>query len=61
MWNEIIELPGGSYSVSNIQSYFEYILKKHETVTDNPQIRICVIRIENRTKFKIKTGSYINF
>lgn len=61
MWNEIIELPGGSYFVSNIQSYFEYILKKHETVTDNPQITICVIRIENRTKFKINTGSYINF
>ena len=61
MWNEIIELPGGSYFVSNIQSYFEYILKKHETVTDNPQITIFVIRIENRTKFKINTGSYINF
>ena len=36
MWNEIIELPGGSYSVSNVQSYFEYILKKQEKVTDNP-------------------------
>ena len=26
-WNEEIELPGGSYSVSDIQDYFEYILK----------------------------------
>ena len=28
-WNEELELPDGSYSVSYIQGYFEYILKKH--------------------------------
>ena len=27
-WNQIFELPDGSYSVSDIQDYFEYILKK---------------------------------
>ena len=27
-----------SYSVSDIKDYFEYIIKKHETVTDNPSI-----------------------
>ena len=27
-WNEGFTLPDGSYSVSNIQDYFEYILKK---------------------------------
>ena len=27
-WNDKFELPDGSYSVSNIQDYFEYILKK---------------------------------
>ena len=27
-WNEEFELPDGSYSVSDIQDYFEYILKK---------------------------------
>ena len=26
-WNENFELPDGSYSVSDIQDYFEYILK----------------------------------
>ena len=26
-WNDKFELPDGSYSVSNIQDYFEYILK----------------------------------
>ena len=60
MWNEKIKLPGGSYSVSDIQDYFDYAFKKHETVTDNPQIKIYVIKIENRTRFKIKTGCYIS-
>ena len=30
MWNEEFELPDGSYSVSDIQDYFEYILKNME-------------------------------
>ena len=38
---------------------FEYILKKHETVTDNPSIRKYVNKIENRITFKIKTGYYL--
>ena len=41
-WNEEFELPDGSYSVSDIQDYFKYILKKHETVTDNPLIMIYI-------------------
>ena len=28
-WNEEFTLPDGSYSISDIQDYFEYILKKH--------------------------------
>ena len=28
IWNEEFELPDGSYSVPDIQDYFEYILKK---------------------------------
>ena len=28
-WNEEFTLPDGSYSVSDIQDYFQYILKKH--------------------------------
>ena len=37
-WNEEFELPDGSYSLPDTQDYFEYILKKYETVTDNPSI-----------------------
>ena len=53
-WNEKFELPDGSYSASDIQDYFEYILKKHEKVTENPSIRIYIDKIENRIISKIK-------
>ena len=55
-WNDKFELPVGSYSVLNIQDYFEYILKKHGENTDKPSVQIYVNKIENRVKFKIKDG-----
>ena len=58
-WSEEFELPDGSYSVSDIQDYFEYILKKHSESVDNPPIRMCINRIENRITFKIKNGYYL--
>ena len=58
-WSEEFELPDGSYSISDIQDYFEYILKKHSESVDNPSIRIYVNRIENRITFKIKSGYYL--
>ena len=57
-WSEEFELPDGSYSVSDIQDYFEYILKKHSESVDNASIRIYVNKIENRITFKIKSGYY---
>ena len=58
-WNSEFELPDGSYSASDIQDYFEYILKGHREKTDNPSIKMYVYKIENRTRFKIKTGYYV--
>ena len=58
-WSEEFELPDGSYSVSDIQGYFGYILKKHSESVDNPSIRIYVNKIENRITFKIKNGYYL--
>ena len=58
-WNEEFELPDGSYSISDIQDYFEYILKKHSESVDNPSIRIYVNKIQNRITFKIKSGYYL--
>ena len=58
-WSDEFELPDGSYSISDIQDYFEYILKKHSENVDNPSIRIYVNKIENRIAFKIKNGHYL--
>ena len=54
-WNE---LPDGSYSVSDIHDYFEYIfiLKKHGENTDKPSVQTYVNKIENRVTIKIKDG-----
>ena len=53
-WNEEFTLPDGSYYVSDIQDYFEYILKKHEEDTTKLSIQIYANKIANRIKFKIK-------
>ena len=41
-WNDKFELPTGSYSVLNIQVYFEYVLKKH---IDKASIKIYANKI----------------
>ena len=55
-WNDEFKLPNGSYSVSDIQDCFEYILKKHREVIDKPPVEIYINKIENRVTFKIKNG-----
>ena len=52
-WNKKFELPDGSYFVSGVQDHFDYVIKKCETVTNNPLIRTYMNKIENRTTFKI--------
>ena len=49
-------MPDGSYSISGIRDYFEYFVKKHETITDNPLVQIYTNKIKNRIVFQIKTG-----
>ena len=55
-WNDTFDLPNGSYSIADIQNYFEYIIKKHETIVDNPPALIYVNKIKNRIIFKIQSG-----
>ena len=55
-WNDTFDLPDGSYSIADIQDYFEFIIKKHETLTENPPVQIYPNKIKNRIVFKIKTG-----
>ena len=37
-WNKTFDLPDGSYSIGAIQDYFNYIIKKYETVEATPQV-----------------------
>ena len=58
-WSDEFELPDGSYSISDIQDYFEYILKEHNESVDDQPIEIFVNKNKNRIVFKIKNGYYL--
>ena len=45
-WNDEFELPDESYSVSDIEDYFKYILKKHGENTNKPSVQIYVNKIK---------------
>ena len=49
-------MPDGSFFISIIQDYFEYILKKHGKNFDKTSVKIYLNKIENRITFKIKNG-----
>ena len=51
-WSDKFELPGGSYSISDIQDFYEYFLKKHREDFDKPSVQIYVNKIEHRVTFK---------
>ena len=55
-WNDEFDLPDGSYAISDIQDNFEYIIKKHETMADNPPVQMYVNKNKNRIVFRIKTS-----
>ena len=55
-WNKTFDLPHGSYSIADIQGCFEVIIKKHETLSENPSVQIYPNKIKNRTIFKIING-----
>ena len=55
-WNDEFKLPDGSYSVSDIQDYIEYIIKKHERSTAIPPVDVYINIINNRLVCKIKDG-----
>ena len=55
-WNDTFDLPDSSYSIPDNQDYFEFIIKKYETLTENPPVQIYPYKIKNRIVFKITTG-----
>ena len=48
--NDEFELPDGSCSVSDIQDYIEYIIKKQETLTENSSAYV-YINVPETMKF----------
>ena len=54
--NDEFDLPDGSCSISDIQDYIEYIIKKLGSIADDPLVQIYINRIKNRIFFKMKTG-----
>ena len=62
-WNDKFELPDGSYSVSDIQEYFEYVLKMHGENIDNPSVKIYIYinKKENRITFRVKMNTVLSF
>ena len=46
-WNDTFDLPDGSYSVDDIQDYFEFVIKKHKSLTQNPPFQIYPNKIKN--------------
>ena len=55
-WNDTFDLPDVSFFIGDIQDYLEFIIKKHETLTENPPVEIYPNKSKNRIVFKIKTG-----
>ena len=54
-WNETFDLPDGSYNISEMQDYIEYIIKKHETIGENALILIYDNTINNRIVSKMRS------
>ena len=54
-WNDDGLLTDDFFSIPEIHDYFEFIVKKHETLTENLPIQIYPNKIKNRIAFKIKT------
>ena len=51
-WNDTSHLLDGSYSIADIQDYFQFIIKKHETLTENPPVQIYPNKIKSRLLLK---------
>ena len=43
-WNDEFNFPNGCYSIADIQDYFEFIIKKHETLAENPPAKLYTIK-----------------
>ena len=51
-WNDEFDLPNGSYFIADIQDYFGFIIKKHESLTENSPIQIYPNKIKKQLCLK---------
>ena len=54
-WNDTFDLPDGS--IADIEDYFEFIIKKYETLTENPPIQIYPNKVKSRIFSKKKQAT----
>ena len=59
-WHDEFDLPDGSYSIADTQDYFEFIIKKHKTWTENPPVHIYPNKIKNKSENRIQTRIIIS-
>ena len=55
-WNHTLGLHHGSYSIVNIQDYFEFIIKKKKIIAKNLTVQTSLNKIKTTIVFKIKTS-----
>ena len=60
-WSDEFELQDESYLISDIQDYFEFILKKHNENIDNPSIKIYVNKLKIELHLKLKMDIILSF
>ena len=61
--NDEFDFSDGSYSISDIPDYFEFIIKKHETLAENSPIQIYLNKIKNnyfQSKNRLQTRIVIS-
>ena len=51
-WNDTFDLRDGSYSIADIQDYFEFIIKKNETLIEIHRFKF--IKIKSKTELVSK-------
>ena len=60
-WNDKFELPDGSYSVSDIQDYFEYILENMGKILMKHQYKYVSMKLKIGLHLKLKKDIALNF
>ena len=60
-WNDKFELPDGSYSVSDIHDYFEYILKEHGEDINKPLVQKYVQKLKIGLRLKLEMDTVLNY